>query len=137
MSAPMRKHHTNADKQSPRKKQTVLYVIEGGKTYAIPRKVANQYVVSPRQGEIRRIEDIEQTVSSDKVFERLNKRYTKAGALLKGLRAREDMTQKEFANKINVTQANLSLMENGKRVTGKQIAKRIEKAFGVDWRFFL
>ncbi len=137
MSAPMKKHPINADKQLPRKKQTVLYVIEGGKTYAIPKKVADQYVVSPHQGEIKRIRNVEETISSDKVFEQLNKRYTKAGALLKGLRTRENMTQLEFANKVNVTQANLSLMENGRRVIGKQIAKRIEKAFGIDYRFFL
>jgi len=71
------------------------------------------------------------------LFEKLDKKFTKAGALLKGLRIREDLSQLEFAKKINVSQANLSKMENGKRPIGKIIAKRIEKAFGTNYRYFL
>lgn len=70
-------------------------------------------------------------------FDNLDKKHTKAGALLKGLRLREGLSQIEFAKKIKVTQANLSNMENGKRPIGKIIAKRIEKAFGTNYRYFL
>jgi len=42
-----------------------------------------------------------------------------------------------MAKKINITQADLSKMENGKRPIGKIIAKRIEKMFDVSYRYFL
>ena len=70
-------------------------------------------------------------------FADLDKKYTKVGALLKGLRYREDMTQKEFSEKVNVKQGDLSKMENGKRPIGKNIAKRLSKLFKVDYRMFL
>ena len=56
---------------------------------------------------------------------------------LGGLRYREGMTQVEFAKAIGVTQANLSAMENGKRPIGKEIAKRIEAKFGMNYRYFV
>lgn len=47
------------------------------------------------------------------------------------------LAEVEFANKIDVRQANLSNMENGRRPIGKNIAKRIEKIFGTNYRYFL
>jgi len=75
--------------------------------------------------------------SLNSLFNKLDEQYTKAGVLLKGLRLRENLSQIEFAKKIDVTQANLSKMENGKRPIGKIIAKRIEKVFGTNYRYFL
>lgn len=72
-----------------------------------------------------------------KTFDMLDKKYTKAGALLKGLRHREGLNQIDFAKKIGVSQADLSKMENGRRAIGKIIAKRIQKIFGADYRYFL
>jgi len=84
-----------------------------------------------------RLSDTPESTPIEEVFSELEKRYTRAGALLKGTRAREGLTQEQFAKKINVTQANLSKMETGKRPIGKTIAKRIEKIFGVNYRYFL
>lgn len=78
-----------------------------------------------------------QSVSSHDVFAKLEQKLTKAGALLKGLRTREGLTQLEFSERIGVTQSNLSNMENGRRPVGKIVAKRIEKIFNVDYRYFL
>src|SRR5689334_11806637 len=75
--------------------------------------------------------------SSKNIFAQLEKELTKAGALLKGLRTRENLSQIAFAKKIVTTQANLSAMENGRRPIGKIIAKRLEEIFGVDYRYFL
>ncbi len=66
-----------------------------------------------------------------------SKKYSRAGALLKGLRHRENLSQKTFAEKIHVTQSDLSKMEHGKRPIGKIIAKRIAQLFNVDYRNFL
>ncbi len=116
MSEHMRRHHTDS---------AVLYVMDAHKAYAIPRKVAEKYLVE------------EQSVSSHDVFSKLEQKLTKTGALLKGLRTREGLTQLEFSERIEVTQSNLSNMENGRRPIGKIIAKRIEKIFKVDYRYFL
>lgn len=70
-------------------------------------------------------------------FKEMDKKYTEAGALLLGTRHRERLSQKEFSKRIEVTQSDLSKMENGKRSIGKIVAKRIEKEFGVDYRYFL
>jgi plasmid maintenance system antidote protein VapI len=80
---------------------------------------------------------IEETVSAEEVFSDLIKKRGKSGAALRGLRAREGMTQIVFAKAIAVTQANLSAMENGRRAIGKEIAQRIAKKFGFDYRVFL
>jgi plasmid maintenance system antidote protein VapI len=75
--------------------------------------------------------------STSNLFADINKKYSKPGALLKGVRYRENLNQKEFANLIGVTQGDLSKMENGKRPIGKEIAKRIEKKFGTNHKLFL
>jgi len=79
----------------------------------------------------------QETVSADEAFKDLTDRYSKAGALLKGIRIREGLTQIEFAKLIGTTQANLSSMENGTRAIGKTKAKLIAEKFGVDYRYFL
>ncbi len=79
----------------------------------------------------------EKLIPATAVFEGLEKKLTKAGALLKGLRTREVLSQVLFAKKIQVTQANLSNMENGRRSIGKIIAKRIKKIFHIDYRYFI
>ncbi len=56
---------------------------------------------------------------------------------MRGLRARENLSQVEFAKRIKVPQANLSKMENGARPIGKVIAMRIAKAFDVNYKYFL
>ena len=110
-----------------------VYFSYQNKSYAIPKRVAEKYVVTPAS--VRSRDHL--SVASEKVFAEIEKKFTKAGVLLKGLRGREGLTQVQFAQKIHVTQANLSNMENGRRPIGKQIAKRIEKIFKVNYRYFL
>ncbi len=56
---------------------------------------------------------------------------------LAGLRYREGLTQKQLGGKIDVKQSNISLMERGLRPMGKNIAQRLARMFGVDYRVFL
>lgn len=77
------------------------------------------------------------TVTVEEIFSDLIKKRGKPGATLRGVRAREGMTQVAFAKAIAVTQANLSAMENGRRAIDKEIAQRIAKKFGFDYRIFL
>jgi DNA-binding XRE family transcriptional regulator len=121
MQAHMRRHHI-------KKEEPIIYVSAGATTYAIPQSVANKYIVNKTEEEV---------ISANEIFADLDRERTEAGALLKGLRSREDLNQTEFAKKIGVSQANLSKMEHGRRPIGKQIAKRIEEIFGVNYKYFL
>jgi ribosome-binding protein aMBF1 (putative translation factor) len=102
--------------------------INKGRIYRIPRSVAEKYEDKSK---------VIHKVLPEEIFAKIEKEYTKAGVLLRGTRHREGLTQAEMAKKIKVTQADLSKMESGKRPIGKVIAKRIEKIFGVNYRYFL
>lgn len=121
----MKKHLT-------KKQRSYIRCSYRGKEYLIPISVASLYEVPEQKNKKE-----EDSVSVEEVFAELTEEYSQAGALLKGLRARENMTQAEFAEKIAVTQANLSKMENGKRPIGKIVAKRIANIFDIDYRCFL
>ena len=124
--------HTKKHLISAHAHGSALQVTHYNKTYLIPKEIAEQYLVEDKKKK--------HTTSSlpiKKLFEKLDEKYTKPGALLKGLRLRENLSQVQFAKKINITQANLSSMENGRRPIGKAIAKRIEKVFGADYRYFV
>lgn len=123
--------HTKRHPTNTKPKQ-ILYLSANDVVYAIPKKIADQYVIKTKPRSSK-----EKTTSPEELFAELNKKYGKAGALLRGIRARESLTQVEFAKKIGVSQNNLSKMENGKRPIGKIIAKRIEKMFGANYRYFL
>ncbi|MBS0359109.1 MAG: helix-turn-helix transcriptional regulator [Proteobacteria bacterium] len=124
MSAVMKKHHTKL----PSRHQTVLHLVYKGHTYNIPKSVAEKYQDKSKM--------VGRVLPED-VFDHIEKKFTKAGVLLRGTRHREGLTQVEMARKIKVTQADLSKMESGKRPIGKLIAKRIEKIFHVNYRYFL
>jgi len=127
MSAHMKKHLTNSKTATQ-----MLYIVDDDVYYAIPKKVAKLYIVKLKKTVHRK-----GNIPAKELFAAHDKKHGKAAALLQGLRARENLTQVEFAKKIHVTQANLSKMENGSRPTGEVIAKRIAKAFSIDYRYFL
>ena len=128
MSVPMKTRPTSVKRQY----NAILYLTLDQKIYAIPKNIAEKYIVA--NGESQNKID---SVPAEMVFTQLEKKLTKGGALLKGLRTRENLSQTAFAKKISTTQANLSNMENGRRPIGKTIAKRIEKVFAVDYRYFV
>lgn len=119
MSELTRKHHTKSQHK-------ILRMVHNGIVYHFPKLIAEKY----------RIED-DTPVNANKIFSAINQKYTKPGALLRGIRVRENLTQIDMAKKIKVTQSDISQMENGTRSIGRTIAKRIEKLFDVDYRSFL
>ncbi|EKD54953.1 MAG: XRE family plasmid maintenance system antidote protein [uncultured bacterium] len=118
MSAPMKKPPIN-------QANDIILIRHAGVVYQFPKKIAAKYRVSG------------QSVNAASIFVNINKKYTKPGALLRGIRARENLTQIEMAKHIKVTQSDISQMENGTRKIGRTIAKRIQKLFDVDYRSFL
>ncbi len=68
--------------------------------------------------------------------ERIEK-YKKSGLVLRGMRYREGLSQKELAEKSGVTQNEISNIENGKRTVGKKIAEKLAKVLNFDYRLLL
>ncbi len=62
------------------------------------------------------------------------KRYTEAGIALRGARFREGLSQKALAKKCGISQENLSKMENGKRVIGLKVAKKLAKVLRISYK---
>ncbi len=61
-----------------------------------------------------------------------------SGTVLRGARLKEEMTQKELAEKTGIPQRHISEMENGKRSIGKNRAEKLATALNVpDYRVFL
>jgi ribosome-binding protein aMBF1 (putative translation factor) len=60
-----------------------------------------------------------------------------AGDAICGLRYRENLTQKQLAEKMGINAQNLSHMEHGKRPVGAEMAKRFAKTLNTDWRLLL
>ena len=117
MSALTKKHHTD----------DVAKISWHGGLYVVPIEVMERYKVPSG----------DHYVFIDDLFSELTQKSGEPGVLLKGLRYREGLSQIEFAKKLNISQTNLSAMENGKRAIGKELAKRIADIFGLDYRVFL
>ena len=111
----------------------ILHIIYHNKFYEIPKYVADKFVVKPKK--LKKFDTKNSSLTV--LFKQLDETFTKAGALLQGLRLREGLSQVMFAKEIQISQTNLSSMENGRRPIGKILAKRIEKRFGTNYRYFL
>jgi len=59
------------------------------------------------------------------------------GVNLRGARYREDITQKQLSEITGIPQRHISMMENGKRPIGKEMAKRLVKALNIGYKVFL
>ena len=59
------------------------------------------------------------------------------GTLLRGARNRENLTQQRLADMCGISRHHISEMENGKRTIGRQNARKLGEALGIDPRLFL
>ena len=59
------------------------------------------------------------------------------GVNLRGARYREDITQKRLSELTGIPQRHISMMENGKRPIGKEMAKRLGKVLNISYKVFL
>ena len=64
-------------------------------------------------------------------------KHTKAGLALRGARFRESLSQKELSALTDISQDNISKMENGKRPIGEKTAKKLAAILKTDYRVFL
>lgn len=122
--------------------KSVFCVLANGQIFDLPLSIIkqlNKYIVKDLSTAEKAKAAISKTVNiaPDEIFTDLNHKYTKAGALLKALRIREGLTQKDLALQLNIKQGDLSKMESGKRSIGKIIALRIAKKFDINYRSLL
>jgi len=59
------------------------------------------------------------------------------GAMLRGARFKEDMTQVQLAESSGIPRRHISEMENNRRSIGKERAKRLAEVLKVDYRLLL
>ena len=114
MSAHTKTHRTKTN--SP-----IFCISEQGQVYQLPQSVLRRYIVNDNV-RIRKVKSnfrSSLSVAPEDAFADINAKYTKAGALLKAVRIREGLNQKDFAKFIDVTQGDLSKMERGQRPIGK------------------
>ena len=64
-------------------------------------------------------------------------KYTEAGQMLRGARFKAELTQKQLAEKLGVKQHHICEMEHGKRVIGKEMAKRLSEVLDINYKVFL
>lgn len=86
---------------------------------------------------ILRTRVIERNGSWRESFKQRIQEHSEAGLVLRGCRYRAEITQKELAKAIGISQHHISEMENGKRNIGKEMAKRLAEFFKTDYRVFL
>lgn len=103
------------------------------KLYLVPKETAHAVEALLSQLD----ESDEGFIPATELFPDLGDLKKTPGIALRGVRLRLNLTQKEMAEKIGVSQGDLSKMEKGERPIGKKLAMRIGKALGVDYRRFL
>ncbi len=71
----------------------------------------------------------------DELLEKLSVgRPLSPGQRLRAYRVRQDLTQVQLAKRCGSTQGNLSAMESGRRSIGLQMARKLARALGCDFR---
>jgi predicted transcriptional regulator len=117
------------------KKLRTEIVSVGGERFKVPKETAKA-VLTLLKGQFGTDNEVINFRSSDSI-KILDAKFTSPGACLQGSRIKEGLSQVDLAEKLKISQSNLSKMELGKRSIGKAMAKRIGSILKVDYRLFL
>tara|TARA_R110000868_G_scaffold410505_1_gene698729 strand:+ start:15907 stop:16302 length:396 start_codon:yes stop_codon:yes gene_type:complete len=129
MSVPTKKPHTS---------QVEIYAVDSHETFLLPKKVfVSLEKYKTKTDKVNDDSYESELMDIDELFTDINKKYGEQGSILRGVRHREALTQKEFAKRVGITQADLSKMEHSKRMIGKKLARRIGDEFKVDPRILI
>ena len=85
----------------------------------------------------KKVHPVEKNIPWREAAKKDIEKYSESGVMLRGARYKEDITQRELAIAIGISQHHISEMENGKRPIGKEMAKRLAEFFKTDYRVFL
>lgn len=106
-------------------------------TYVLPEQYADQ--LEEHITTLLDSEDVDddELISAEEAFPELNSPIQRPAIMLRGSRYRDNLTQKQLAEKLGIRQHHLSEMENAKRPIGKDMAHKLAKVFKTDYRVFL
>ena len=138
MSARTKKHHTHKKHQIQTVKQAgrlseimIKSPIRGIRSFDVPNKVVSNIISI--------VKDYEKEGPIDwrKAFSKEIEKLGESSLALKGARAKENMTQKKLAHLLGTSQVYISQLENGQKEINKQMAKKLEKIFNINYKVFL
>lgn len=78
----------------------------------------------------------EKSIPARDILPELTDDNLRPATMLRGARYKAGWTQTELANALDIKQHHVSEMENGKRLIGKAMAKRLAEVFECDYRIF-
>ena len=87
--------------------------------------------------EVMEPEKESETITHEEFFAKYFPGEFKGSVSLRGARGKENLTQMQLAEMTGIPQRHISEMEHGKRIIGKETARRLAKALKVDYRVFL
>lgn len=129
MSAHTREHHTDTQKFFC----VTIKLNNSKKSYNIPlshqkelEKVLEEYS-----------DDGDTPVAWEVLAKERIEKYKKSGLVLRGMRYREGLSQKQLAEASGITQNEISNIENGKRTVGNKVAEKLAKVLNFDYRMLL
>lgn len=76
-------------------------------------------------------------MDADELYPELNDSVKGPAISFHGVRLRMGFTQKQMAEKIGISQSDVSKIEKGERSIGKKLAIRIGQALGINYKRFL
>lgn len=103
-----------------------------GKNYQAPKGVVNEL-----QRKLKKYEQCQESGSVDSFLKSVKGDLPDWAMYFRGIRHREDLTQKEMAKRLHLTQSNISDIERGQRPIGKKLARQIAEKFSAEYRLLL
>ena len=140
MSARTKKLHTNRKSHIQITKQigkhseiTIRSPIRGIRlrSFDVPSRVVSNIISIVKDYEK------EEPVDWREAFRKEIEELGESALALKGARVKENMTQKKLAHLLGTSQVYISQLENGRKEINKQMAKKLEKIFNINYKVFL
>lgn len=107
-------------------------------TVTVPECLAAEITAGIQQVVDKAQKKYESSIDDDKLYS-IEEVYGEItpGDCMRGLRAKEDLTQKQLAEKLGVRPHHISEMEHNRRPISVQMAKKIQSIFGIGYKTFL
>jgi len=80
---------------------------------------------------------VQYLIPADEFFKEIDQKYGKIGAIVRGYRYRDDMTQVQLAKKLGVTKNYVYQMEYSKFKIDKKMAQKLAEIFKTKFHMFL
>ena len=106
--------------------------------FLVPKNKAQGVIALIKQFEVdNKINKDKADIDTMGIFFNLNQKYSKPGAILRGARLKEGLSQKKLADQMKIAQTHVSEMEHGKRPIGKKMSQRFSKVLKINYKVFL